>query len=75
MNKGDPPNAENQRYREDLEAMAELLLDIYLDKNNPQAESTDSALTRPSRGRKIRRPPGTETRRAERSPNNDSSPS
>lgn len=72
MNEGDPRKPGSQQYREDLEAMAELLLDIYLDKNNAQAENPDGALTHPSRGRKIRLPPGAETRRAVRSPTNDS---
>jgi len=68
-------NQGGEQYQEDIEAMAELLLDIYLDKTNRQAENKDAVLTRPSRGRKIRLPPGAETRRVERSPRNDSSPS
>jgi hypothetical protein len=50
-----------QRYRDELQAMAELLLDIYLDKRNPQHEDAD-ALTLPSRGRKIKRQPSAEQR-------------
>jgi hypothetical protein len=73
MNQDDRKQPEQQQYRDDLEAMAELLLDIYLDKKHPPPEDADNFLTRPARGRKIRLPPSAQLRRAERSPTNDSS--
>lgn len=63
----------DQQYRHDLEAMAELLLDIYMDRRFPPLEEADHLLTRPSRGRKIRLPHGVRLRREERSSTNDSS--
>jgi hypothetical protein len=69
MNKGDPTKAEDEHYQKDLEAMAELLLDMYLDKNLSSRENDSAVLTRPSRGRKIILLPGAETRRVKRSPN------
>jgi hypothetical protein len=42
MNKDDPKKAEGGQYREDLEAMAELLLDIYLDRTLRRQEKNDA---------------------------------
>ena len=60
-------------YGRDLEELAELLLDIYLDKINPQREDVDGSLTRPAGGRKIRLPLGAEPRQAKKSSTNSPS--
>jgi hypothetical protein len=63
--------AEEKQYRHDVEAMAELLLDIYLDKLNPRPEPDVDVLTGRARSRKIKLLSGAAQRRKQRSQLNE----